>query len=42
MTFLIDGGEISWSSKQQEIIALLTTEAEYIALTIAAKEALWL
>lgn len=40
--FMIDGGAVSWSSKQQEIIALSTTEAEYVAQTHAAKEALWL
>ena len=33
---------ISWSSKKQYIIALSSTEAEYIAQTHAAKEALWL
>lgn len=40
--FLIDGGAVSWSSKKQEIIALSTTEAEYVATTHASKEALWL
>jgi hypothetical protein len=35
-------GAISWSSKKQYIIALSSTEAEYIAQTHAAKEALWL
>ena len=40
--FLIDGGSISWSVKTQEIIALSTTKAEYVAATHAAKEALWL
>nr|AAZ28936.1 polyprotein [Phanerochaete chrysosporium RP-78] len=39
--FLI-GGAVSWSSKRQEIVALSTSEAEYVALTHAAKEALWL
>ena len=41
-TFLIDGGAVLWCMKKQEIIALLTTEAEYVAVTHAAKEALWL
>ncbi|PSR74294.1 hypothetical protein PHLCEN_2v9956 [Hermanssonia centrifuga] len=36
------GGAISWSSKGQDIVCLSTTEAEYIALTHAAKEAIWL
>jgi len=40
--FLIDGGAVSWSSKQQELIVLSTTEGEYVAATHAAKEALWL
>ena len=40
--FLIYGGAISWSAKRQEIIALSTTEAEYVAITHATKEALWL
>jgi len=40
--FMIHGGAVSWSAKRQEIIALLTTEAEYVAITHAAKEALWL
>ena len=40
--FLIDGGAVSWNSKQQELIVLSTTEGEYVAATHAAKEALWL
>jgi len=36
------GGAISWSSKKQHIVALSSTEAEYIALTHATKEAIWL
>ena len=40
--FLIHGGTISWSAKRQDIIALSTTEAEYVAITHAAKEAIWL
>lgn len=39
--FLI-GGAVSWSSKRQEIVALSTVEAEYVALTHATKEAIWL
>jgi len=41
-TFMIHGGAILWSAKWQEIIALSTTKAKYIAITHAAKEALWL
>ncbi len=40
--FLIDGGTISWSSQKQELITLLTAEAEYVATTHVAKEAIWL
>jgi hypothetical protein len=38
----LDGCAVSWSSKKQELVTLSTTEAEYVALTHAAKEALWL
>jgi hypothetical protein len=40
--FLLDGAPISWVSKKQSIVALSTTEAEYIATTHAAKEAIWI
>lgn len=40
--FMLHGGAISWSSKQQSSIVLSTTEAEYMAMTQAAKEILWL
>ena len=40
--FLIDGGAILWSSKQQEIVSLSTTKSEYMAVTHGMKEALWL
>jgi hypothetical protein len=39
--FLLCGGAISWSSKKQKTPALSTVEAEYLAATAAAKEALW-
>lgn len=39
--FLI-GGAVLWSSKHQDIVAQSTSEAEYVALAHAAKEALWL
>ena len=40
--FQIDGGCISWSCQKQNIVALSSTEAEFIALTHVTKEALWL
>ena len=40
--FMVDGGAVSWSSKKQELVTLLTTEAKYVAQTHAAKEAIWL
>ena len=39
---MLNGGAVSWLSKQQDTISLSTTEAKYIALTHAAKEAIWL
>jgi hypothetical protein len=35
-------GAISWSSKKQQVIALSTVEAKYIAQAHTMKEALWL
>jgi len=40
--FLISGGAVSWSSKKQTSITLLSTEAEYMAAAAAMKEAIWL
>ena len=36
------GGPVSWSTKLQATVALSTTEAEYMALTRAAQQALWM
>ena len=40
--FMFSGGPISWSSKKQKCVALSTAEAEYVALSGAAQECLWL
>jgi hypothetical protein len=41
-SFHIGQGTVTWSSKRQSIVALSTTESEYIAGVHAAKEAEWL
>ena len=38
--FILFGGAVSWKSARQSIVATSSTEAEYIACTDAAKEAL--
>jgi hypothetical protein len=40
--FMMAGGAITWFSKKQSITAMLTTEAEYIALSEAACKVRWL
>lgn len=40
--FLRSGGAISWNSKRQPTVALSTTEAEYMALSSATQESMWL
>ena len=39
-TFTVGGNVVSWKSGLQPVVALSTTEAEYIALTEVAKEAM--
>ena len=40
--FKFGNGAISWKSKLQECTTTSTTEAQYVAVSDAAKEALWL
>ena len=40
--FHMGSGAISWASKKQPVVALSTAEAEYVAATAAACQAVWL
>ena len=40
--FTIGGTTLSWILKLQKVVALSTTEAEYVASTEASKEMIWL
>uniref|UniRef100_A0A251V331 Putative zinc finger, CCHC-type n=1 Tax=Helianthus annuus TaxID=4232 RepID=A0A251V331_HELAN len=40
--FKVKGNLVSWKASLQHVVALSSTEAEYIALTEAVKEAIWL
>ena len=40
--FSLGSGMISWCSKKQEIVAQSTAEAEFVAATAAANQAIWL
>ena len=40
--FQIGSSTVSWSSKRQTMVALSTTEAEYVALSYATQETIWL
>ncbi len=40
--FTMAGGAVSWKSKKQGCVAQSSSEAEYMALSSAAKEAIWL
>jgi hypothetical protein len=40
--FIIAGGAMSWVSKLQTIVALSTTEVEYMIATQGCKDAIWM
>lgn len=40
--FQIAGGPVSWRSRKQNTVALSTAEAEYVALSSAAQECVWM
>ena len=40
--FTLAGRVVSWVSKLQSVVAMSTTEVEYVAATQASKEAIWL
>jgi len=41
-SFMFGSGAISWSAKKQPIVTLSTTEAEFVAATACACQAIWL
>jgi len=40
--FLMAKGPIIWMSKKQFVIALSTSKVKYVAVSVAAQEAIWL
>ena len=42
MVFIFGGAAIAWKSKCQVFVALSSTEVEYVAVALMAKEGLWI
>ncbi|KAG5884457.1 hypothetical protein JTB14_010323 [Gonioctena quinquepunctata] len=40
--FVLNGGPISWESRKQKTVALSSTKTEYMGMTEAAKETIYL
>ena len=40
--FIVGGGAVMWESRKQTSMAISSTEAEYVALSEAARESKWL
>ena len=40
--FCMDIGAVSWSLRKQALVSLSTTKSKYVAVTHAAKEAIWI
>ena len=40
--FIVSGTTVSWISKLQKVVALSTTEVEYVVAIEASKEMIWL
>lgn len=39
--YILNGGAVTWAARKQQSISTSTTEAEYVALCNASKEAVW-
>jgi hypothetical protein len=40
--FMLSGAAVSWKTQRQQIVALSTVEAKYMALTLVTREAMFL